>query len=57
MAHYDPVYIQDYDAPNGYFYRVRVGRVPTQQGAEQLAAQLASRERVRTFVVRLDETP
>jgi len=57
MARYDPVYIQDYDAPNGYFYRVRVGRVPTQQGAERLAAQLASRERVHTFVVRLDETP
>jgi len=31
--------------------------VPSQQGAERLAAQLASRERVRTFVVRLDETP
>lgn len=57
MARYDPVYIQDFDAPNGYFYRVRVGRVPTQQGAEQLAEQLASRERVRAFVVRLDETP
>jgi len=57
MERYDPVYIQDLDAPNGYFYRVRVGRVPTQQGAEQLAEQLASRERVRTFVVRLDETP
>jgi len=57
MARYDPVFIQDYDAPNGYFYRVRVGRVPSQQGAERLAAQLASRERVRTFVVRLDETP
>ena len=57
MARYDPVFIQDYDAPNGYFYRVRVGRMPSQQGAERLAAQLASRERVRTFVVRLDETP
>jgi len=56
-ARYDPVYIQDFDAPNGYFYRVRVGRVSSQQGAERLAAQLASRERVRTFVVRLDETP
>jgi len=57
MARYDPVYIQDYDAPNGYFYRVRVGRVPSQQGAERLAAQIASAEQVRTFVVRLDETP
>jgi rare lipoprotein A len=57
MARYDPVFIQDFDAPNGYFFRVRVGRVPTQQGAERLAAQLARSERVRTFVVRLDETP
>ena len=57
QARYDSVFIQEFDAPNGYFNRVRVGRVPSQQGAEQLAAQLASRERVRTFVVRLDETP
>ena len=57
MARYAPIFIQDYDAPNGYFYRVRVGRVPSQQGAEQLAAQLRSQQRVNTFVVRLDETP
>jgi rare lipoprotein A len=57
MARYDPVYIQDYDAPNGYFYRVLVGRVPSQQGAEQLAAELRTRQRLDTFVVRLDETP
>jgi rare lipoprotein A len=57
MARYMPIFIQDYDAPNGYFYRVRVGRVPTQQGAEQLAAQLRTQQRLNTFVVRLDETP
>jgi rare lipoprotein A len=57
QARYEPVFIQAFDAPNGYFFRVRVGRVPSQQGAEQLAAQLARRESVRTFVVRLDETP
>jgi len=57
MARYGPVFIQDYDAPTGYFYRVRVGRVPTEQGAEQLAAQLRSQQRLSTFVVRLDETP
>jgi rare lipoprotein A len=57
MARYNAVYIQDYDAPNGYFYRVRVGRVPSQQGAEQLAAELRTRQRLDTFVVRLDETP
>jgi rare lipoprotein A len=54
---YGPVFIQDYDAPNGYFYRVRVGRVPTEQGAEQLAAQLRAQQRLNTFVVRLDQAP
>jgi rare lipoprotein A len=56
-ARYAPIFIQDYDAPNGYFYRVRVGQVPTEQGAEQLAAQLRTQQRLNTFVVRLDETP
>jgi rare lipoprotein A len=57
MPKYAPIFIQDYDAPNGYFYRVRVGRVPSQQGAEQLAAQLRTQQRLNTFVVRLDEMP
>ena len=57
MPRYAPIFIQDYDAPNGMFYRVRVGRVPSQQGAEQLAAQLRTQQRLNTFVVRLDETP
>jgi rare lipoprotein A len=56
MAYYAPIFIQDYDAPNGYFYRVRVGRVPTQSAAEQLAAQLRTQQRLNPFVVRLDET-
>ena len=57
LRRYAPIFIQDYDSPSGYFYRVRVGRVPSQQGAEQLAAQLRSQQRLSTFVVRLDETP
>jgi rare lipoprotein A len=57
LPRYAPIFIQDYDAPNGMFYRVRVGRVPSQQGAEQLAAQLRTQQRLNTFVVRLDETP
>jgi peptidoglycan lytic transglycosylase len=57
MPRYAPIFIQDYDAPNGHFYRVRVGRVPSEQGAEQLAAQLRTQQRLNTFVVRLDETP
>jgi peptidoglycan lytic transglycosylase len=57
LRRYAPIFIQDYDSPSGYFYRVRVGRVPSQQSAEQLAAQLRSQQRLSTFVVRLDETP
>jgi rare lipoprotein A len=49
-----PVYIQEYDAPGGHFYRVRIGRVATQREAEQLAGQLAGENRLQTFVVRLD---
>jgi rare lipoprotein A len=56
MGQYAPIFIQDYDAPNGYFYRVRVGRVPTQQDAEQLAARLKTEQQLSTFVVRLDVT-
>jgi peptidoglycan lytic transglycosylase len=54
MPKYAPIFIQDYDAPSGRFYRVRVGRVSTEQGAEKLAAELRM-QRLSTFVVRLDE--
>jgi len=49
-----PVYVQEYDAPGGVFYRVRVGRLSTVQAAQQLAAQLATEDGFQTFVVRLD---
>lgn len=49
-----PVYLQEYDAPVGHLIRVRIGRVATQQEAEQLAAQLAAENGFQTFVVRLD---
>ena len=49
-----PVDVQGYDTPAGHFYRVRVGRVTTQQEAEQLASQLASENALQIFVVRLD---
>jgi rare lipoprotein A len=50
-----PVFVQDFAAPAGRFYRVRVGRLATQREAERFAAQL-TRERGfhNTFVVRLD---
>ncbi len=55
LPRYQPIFIQEYDAPNGHFYRVRVGRLPSQQGAQQLALQLQSEGGYETFVVRLDE--
>ena len=52
---YPPAFIQEYDAPNGLFYRVRVGRLPSQEAARQLAEQLRREEGFVPFVVRLDE--
>jgi rare lipoprotein A len=53
-ARYPPVSIVTYDSPTGPLYRLRVGRVPTQDAASQLAQQLKSDGQATTFVVRLD---
>jgi len=55
LPHYQPIFIQDYDAPTGHFYRVRVGRAPSTDAAQQLAAQLRSNDGFQTFVIRLDQ--
>jgi len=53
---YSPVSIATYDSPSGTFYRVRVGRLPTETAAGQFAGQLRANEQLTiTFVVRLDE--
>jgi rare lipoprotein A len=50
-----PVFVQNYEAPAGRLYRVRVGRVATEQAAQRLAAELERERGFRnTFVVRLD---
>lgn len=50
-----PVFIQEYDSPNGLLYRVRVGEVQSEPAARHLAQQLRRSERFpATFVVRLD---
>ena len=54
LDRYQPIFIQEYDAPSGHFYRVRVGRVPSPEAAQQLATQLKSGDGFQTFVVRLD---
>jgi rare lipoprotein A len=53
-ARYSAVIVVPYDSPSGLYYRVRVGRVPTEDQARQLAAQLQANDQLTTFVVRLD---
>jgi len=55
QASYSPVNIVLYDSPSGLFYRVRVGRLPTENAAQQLAGELHVNQQLTTFVVRLDD--
>lgn len=52
---YAPIFIQQYNSPEGLFYRVRVGKVPSEDGARSVGEQLRTREGFTPFVVRLDE--
>ena len=52
---YQPVFIQEYDSPTGLFYRVRVGRVTSEDEARRFAQQLQAQEQLIPFVVRVDQ--
>jgi rare lipoprotein A len=52
---YSPIFIQQYDSPEGIFYRVRVGRISGEGAARQFGEQLHDREGFTPFVTRLDE--
>jgi rare lipoprotein A len=52
---YSPIFIQQYDSANGTFYRLRVGKVSGEDAANELAAQLRSKEGFITLVFRLDD--
>ena len=54
-ASYSPIFIQPYDSPDGLFYRVRVGKVPGEDAAQQFGEKLRNHEGFRPMVVRLDE--
>jgi rare lipoprotein A len=54
-ASYSPIFIQEYNSPDGVFYRVRVGRISGEDAARQFGEQLHSREGFTSFVTRLDE--
>jgi rare lipoprotein A len=57
-ASYSPIFIQQYDGPDGTFYRVRVGKISGEDAAQQFSEQVRSREGFTPFVTRLDpETP
>ena len=52
---YPPVSIATFDSPSGTFYRVRIGRLPSEDAAQKLADKLHDAEQLTTFVVRLDD--
>jgi rare lipoprotein A len=54
-ASYSPIFIQQYDAGDSSFYRVRVGKISGEEAAQQYADQLRSKEGFTPFVIRLDE--
>jgi len=54
-ALYPPIFIQQYDSPDGIFYRVRVGKISGEDAARQFGEQLHAREGFTPFVTRLDE--
>ncbi len=52
---YTPIFIQQYDSPDGTFYRVRVGKISGEEAAHGFGEQLRAKEGFTPFVVRLDE--
>jgi rare lipoprotein A len=52
---YSPIFIHNYDSPDGMYYRVRVGKVPGEAAARQFEQQVRNREGFTSFIVRLDE--
>ena len=54
-ASYSPIFIQQYDSPDGMLYRVRVGKISGEDSAHQFSEQLRDRKGFTPFVTRLDE--
>jgi len=54
-AFYSPIFIEQYDTPDGLLYRVRVGKIIGEEAAQQFSEQLRGREGFAPFVVRLDQ--
>jgi rare lipoprotein A len=54
-ASYSPIFIQQYDSPDGTFYRVRVGKISGEDSARDFGEQLHIKEGFAPLVIRLDE--
>jgi rare lipoprotein A len=54
-ASYSPIFIQQYDSPDGMFYRVRVGKISGEDAAHKFGEQLRDRGGFTPLVTRLDE--
>jgi rare lipoprotein A len=54
-ASYSPIFIQQIDTADGAFYRVRVGKIPGEDAAQQFGEQLRNREGFTPMIIRLDE--
>jgi rare lipoprotein A len=54
-ATYPPATIQTYEAADGTYYRVRVGKLPSEDAAQKLADKLKSEGRAGALVVRIDD--
>jgi rare lipoprotein A len=52
---YNPIQIRQLETADGVLYRVQVGRVSGEDAANQMSEELRERERLTSFVVRLDE--
>lgn len=52
---YSPVSVSEFESPNGTYYRVRAGRLPSESAARELARQIQREDGTRAFVVRLDD--
>jgi rare lipoprotein A len=52
---YSPIFIQQYDSPDGTFYRVRVGKVSGEEAAHDFGEQLREKEGFTPMILRLDE--
>ncbi len=52
---YTPIFLQQYDSPDGLFYRVRVGKISGEDAARDFGEQLRDKEGFTPMVVRLDD--